>query len=175
MWDLGIAEFSRMRLLTGQRGKEPRPDLSIRNLSDFGQKLEIGLKKGNRKNGEPCERYGTSLLRLERPTERYVPFISKLDRKHCRMLVGFLTGHINLQMLQKMRRATTPSSRCGTEKETSVHILCGCPALKKLQMQTMGFARMDMKQTRSEVSGIVALGKGTGLLNSPYQSQWSGL
>ncbi len=34
--------------------------------------------------------------------------LSKLDRKHCRMLIGLLTGHISLQyMLHKMRRATT--------------------------------------------------------------------
>ncbi len=62
-----------------------------------------------------CEKYGTSQLRLEGPTDRYVQFISKLDRKHCRMLIGLLTGHINLwYMLHKMRRAETPSCRrCG--------------------------------------------------------------
>ncbi len=32
-----------------------------------------------------------------------LPTVSKLDRKHCRMLVGLLTRHINLQyMLHKM-------------------------------------------------------------------------
>ncbi len=68
-----------------------------------------------------CERYGTSQLCLEGPTDRYVQFISKLDRKHSRMLLGLLTGHINLQyMLYKMRKAKTPSCRrCGAEKEIS--------------------------------------------------------
>ncbi len=43
------------------------------------------------------------------PADRYVQFISKLDRKHCRMEVGLLTRHINLQyMLHKMKRAKTP-------------------------------------------------------------------
>ncbi len=46
-----------------------------------------------------CERYGTSQLYLERSTNRYVQFISKLDRKHCRMLVGLRTRHINLQYM----------------------------------------------------------------------------
>ncbi len=43
------------------------------------------------------ERYGTTKLFLEGPIDWYVQFISKLDRKHCRMLVGLLIGHINLQ------------------------------------------------------------------------------
>ncbi len=86
------------------------------------------------------------------------------------MLVGLLTGHINLQYrLHKMRRAKTPSCRrCGAEKETSVHILCECPMLEKVGMQTLGFARMDREQIKeARLSGIVALGKGAGLLNSP--------
>ncbi len=33
---------------------------------------------------------------LEGPTDRYVQFINKMDRKHRRMLVGLLIGHINL-------------------------------------------------------------------------------
>ncbi len=67
-----------------------------------------------------CERYGTSQLFLEAPTDRYVYFISKLDRKHCRMLVGLLTGHI---ILHKMGRAQNPSCRrCGAKKETLKHI-----------------------------------------------------
>ncbi len=86
------------------------------------------------------------------------------------MLVGLLTGHINLQyMLHKMRRAKTASCRrCGAEKETSVHILCECPVMEKVRMQTLGFARIDPEQIKEErLSGIVALGKGAGLLNTP--------
>ncbi len=81
-----------------------------------------------------------------------------------------LTGHISLQyMLQKIRRAKTPSCRrCGAEKETSVHILCECPVLEKVRMQIFDFARMDLEQIKdARPSGIVALGKGAGLLNSP--------
>ncbi len=32
-----------------------------------------------------------------RDQRMYVQFISKPDRKYCRMLVGLLTGHISLQ------------------------------------------------------------------------------
>ncbi len=115
-----------------------------------------------------CERYRINQLCLEGPTDRYVQFISKLDRKHCRMLAGLLTGHINLQYeLHKMRRAKTLlCRRCDVEKETSVHILCGRPALEKLRMQNLGFARIDPEQIKeARLSAIVALVKGAGLLN----------
>ncbi len=53
-------------------------------------------------------------------------------------------------------------------KKTLVHILCGCSALEKLRMQTLGFVDMDPEQTKEvKLSGIVALGEGIGLLNSP--------
>ncbi len=118
-----------------------------------------------------CERYGTKQLFLEGSTDRYAKFISKLDRKHCRMLVGLLTEHINLQyMLHKMRRAKTPACRrCGAEKEITIHILYECPLLKKVRMQTLGFARIDPEQIKeARLSGTITLG-GTGLLNSPYE------
>ncbi len=106
---------------------------------------------------------------LEGPTDKHVQFISKLDRKHCRMLVGLLIRHINLQyMLHKMRRAKISSCRrCGAEKETSVHILCESLELEKVRMQTLSFARTDPKQIKeARLSGIVALGKGARFLNS---------
>ncbi len=56
--------------------------------------------------------------------------------------------------------------RC--RKGKSVHILCECPVLEKVRMQTLGFARMDPEQIKeTRLSGIVVLGKGAGLLNSP--------
>ncbi len=48
---------------------------------------------------------------------------SPLDRKHCRMLVGLLTGHINLQyMLHKIRRAKTPHARDVVQKRKRRYI-----------------------------------------------------
>ncbi len=95
---------------------------------------------------------------------------SKVDRKHCRMLLGLLTGHVNrLYMLHKMRRAKNFSyRRRGAEKETSEHILCECLVLEKIRMRTLGFARMDPDQIKdARLSSVVAFGKGNGLLNSP--------
>ncbi len=52
--------------------------------------------------------------------------------------------------------------------QTSVHILCECPVLKKVRMQTLGLVRMDPEQIKeARLSGIVALDKEAGLLNSP--------
>ncbi len=55
-----------------------------------------------------------------------------------------------------------------TEKETSLHILCECLVLEKVRMQTLGFTRIDLEQIKeARLSGIVALSKEAGLLNSP--------
>ncbi len=60
----------------------------------------------------------------------YIWFINKLDRKYCWMLVRLLTGHINLHyMLHKIKKLKTSScGGRGAEKETSMYILCECPA-----------------------------------------------
>ncbi len=36
------------------------------------------------------------------------------------------------------------------EKETSVHILCECPELERVRMQTSGFPKMDPEKIRGE-------------------------
>ncbi len=118
---------------TGQRGREPgSPFYLPLSLSRFHCKIRNWIEKRKQTEWRVCEKYGTCQLCLEGSTDMYVQFISKLYRKHCSMLVGLLRGHINLQyMLHKMRRAKTPSyRRCNAEKETSVHILCGWPALE---------------------------------------------
>ncbi len=57
--------------------------------------------------------------------------------------------------------------RCGAEKETSVHILCECLVLEKIRIQTLGCTRMYPEQIKeARLSGVMALGKRAGLLNS---------
>ncbi len=103
----------------------PEPFLPL-FLSRFKSKIRNWIEKRKQLEWKVCEKYEISQLCLEAPTGRYVHFISKPDRKHFRILVGLLTGHINLQyMLHKMGRARPPSCRsCGAEKETSVHTRC---------------------------------------------------
>ncbi len=122
------------------------------SLSRFKSKIRNWIGKRKQTEWKVCVKYGTSQRSLEGPTDRYVQFISKLNRKHYRMLVEFLTGHINLQyMLHKMRRAKTPACRrCGAKKVTSVsvHFLCEYQELKKVRMRTLDFTRMDPEQKK---------------------------
>ena len=57
-----------------------------------------------------------------------------------RVVIGLLTGHNTLRRhLYIMRLSNNPTCRkCGTEEETSVHILCECEALA-YQTYTSGF------------------------------------
>ncbi len=67
------------------------------------------------------------------------------------MLVGHLTWHNPQYMLNKMRRAKTPSCRrCRAEKETFVHILRVSPMLEKIRMRTLGCARIDLEKIKGE-------------------------
>ncbi len=57
-----------------------------------------------------------------------------------------------------------------TEKETLEHILCECPVLENIRMQTLDFVRMNPDQIKdARLSSIVAFSKGAGLLNSPHK------
>ncbi len=116
-----------------------------------------------------CRTYGARQLGLREPTDSFVQFISKLDRKHCRMLLGFLTRHVNLQyMLHKMRRAKTPlCRRYGVEKGTSAHSLSECVALEKIRIHTYGFTMDSEKVQETRMRTIVDRGKESELLNSP--------
>ncbi len=60
------------------------------------KKLMESRKQTEWKN---CRRCRTSHLCLEGLNDRYVRFMSKLDRKHCRMLAWLLTRYINLQYM----------------------------------------------------------------------------
>ncbi len=82
----------------------PQPFLPL-SLNRFKSKIRNWIEKREQTEWKVCEKYGTRQSHLVGSTDSYVQFISKLDRKHCRMSVGPLTRHINLQyMLHKMRR-----------------------------------------------------------------------
>ena len=55
--------------------------------------------------------------------------------------------------------------KCGTEEETSVHILCECEALAQLRHTYLGSFFLDREDVRKQVTGAIwNFGKGTGLL-----------
>ena len=89
------------------------------------------------------------------------------NRTQTWVVTGLLTGHNTLRrLLHIMGLCNDPMSRkCGTEEETSVHILCECEALASLRHTYLGSFFLDPENIR--VLGVGAIwnfAKGTGLL-----------
>jgi hypothetical protein len=78
-----------------------------------------------------------------------------------------LTGHNTLRgHLYVMGLSNNPTCRkCGTEEETSVHILCECEALASLRNALLGSFFLDPEDVMNLIIGTSwNFGKGTGLL-----------
>jgi len=55
--------------------------------------------------------------------------------------------------------------KCGTEEETSVHILCECEALASLRHSYLGSFFLDLEDIRERGMGAIwNFAKGTGLI-----------
>jgi hypothetical protein len=94
---------------------------------------------------------------------RLLPF----NRTQSGVVVGLLTGHDTLRRhLYVIGLSNNPNCRkCGTEGETSVHILCECEALASLRHTHLGFFFLDPVGNRKLNTGAIwNFGKGTGLL-----------
>jgi len=67
------------------------------------------------------------------------------NRIQSRVIIGLLTGHNTLrQHLYVMGLSDDPICRkCGTEEETSVHVLCACEALASLTYSYLGSCFLD--------------------------------
>ena len=89
------------------------------------------------------------------------------NRTQTRTVIGLLTGHNTLRRhLHVMGLSDNRTCRkCGTEEETSAHILCECEALASLRHTHLGSFFLDPEDIR--VLGMGAIWnfvKGTGLL-----------
>ena len=87
-------------------------------------------------------------------------------RTRSRAVTGLLTGHNTLRRhLYVMGLSNTPICRkCGTEDETSVHILCECEALGSLWYTHLGSFLLEPKDIKSLSMGAMwSFGKGRGL------------
>ena len=89
------------------------------------------------------------------------------NRTQTRVVIGLITGHNSLRThLYIMGVRNNPSCRkCGTEGETSVHILCECEALASLRHTHLSSFFLDLEDIR--VLGLGAIwnfARGTGLL-----------
>jgi hypothetical protein len=89
------------------------------------------------------------------------------NRTQSRVITGLLTGHNTLRRhLYIVGLNNNPTCReCGTEEETSVHILCECEALASLIHAYLGSLFLDPEDIMSlSIGAIWKFGKGTGLL-----------
>jgi hypothetical protein len=83
-----------------------------------------------------------------------------------RVVIGLLTGHNTLSThLHIMGLCNDPMCRkCGTEEETSVHILCECEALASIRHAYLGSFFLDPEDIRELGMGAIwDFAKGTGL------------
>jgi len=89
------------------------------------------------------------------------------NRTQSRAAIGLLTGHNTLRRhLHVMGLSNKPTCRkCGTEEETSAHILGKCEALASLRHRYLGSFFLDPEDIRMlGVGAIWNFAKGTGLL-----------
>jgi len=89
------------------------------------------------------------------------------NKTQSRVVTSLLTGHNTLRRhLHVMRLSNNPTCRkCGTEEETSVHILGECVALASLRHRYLGSFFLDPEDIRMlGVGAIWNFAKGTGLL-----------
>jgi len=98
------------------------------------------------------------------------------NRTQSRVVIGFLTGHNTLrQYLYVMGLSDNPICRkCGTEKETSVHVLCACEALVSLRHSYLGSFFLDPednKKLNKGPSGNLLKEKGSSNLVTEHGAQ----
>jgi hypothetical protein len=91
--------------------------------------------------------------------------VLRVNRTQTRVVTGLLTGHNTLRRhLHIMELCNDPMCRkCGTEEETSVHILC--EALATLRHAYLGSFFLDPEDMRElDLGAIWNFAKETGLL-----------
>jgi len=86
------------------------------------------------------------------------------NRTQPRAVIGLLTGNNTLRRHVYVIGLSNNSTcrKCGTEEETSVHILCECEALSSLRYTHLGSFFVDPEDIRKINTGAIwNFGKGT--------------
>ena len=94
-------------------------------------------------------------------------WLLSFNRTQSRVVIGLLTGHNTLrrQLYVTGLSDNLTCRKCGTEEETSVHVLCECEALASLRHAHLGSFILDPEDIRKlSIGANWNLRKGTGLL-----------
>jgi hypothetical protein len=152
---------------SGQRFVGPEPFLGVsrqntrRKMKRWMEKQHLPLWRG------PCstQRQARELISGSNLATR--ARLLSFNRTQSRVVIGLLTGHnILRRYLYVMGLINNPICRkCGTEEETSVHILCECEALASLRHTHLGSFFMDREDIRKlSIGAIWNFAEGTALL-----------
>jgi hypothetical protein len=117
--------------------------------------------------GGPCSTQRQARELISGPNLATGARLLSFNRTRSRVIIGLLTGHNSLRRhLHIMGLSDNLICRkCGTEEESSVHILCECEALASLRHTYLGSFFLDLEDIR--VLGVGAIwnfAKGTRLL-----------
>jgi len=115
----------------------------------------------------PCSTRRQARELISGPDLAMGPRLLSFNRTQTRVVTGLLTGHNTLRRhLHIMGLCNDPMCRkCGTEEETSVHILCECEALASLRHAYLGSFFLDPEDIQELAMGAIwNFAKGTGLL-----------
>jgi hypothetical protein len=135
---------------SGQRFTGPEPFLVVsrqnirRRIKIWIGKQHLALWRG------PC---GTQRQARELISGHNLATAARLlsfNRTQSRVVIGLLIGHNTLRRhLHVMGLSADPMCRkCGTDEETSVHILCECEALASLRHRYLGSFFLDPEDIR---------------------------
>ena len=114
----------------------------------------------------PCSTQRQAQELISGPNLATGALLLPFNRTQSRVVIGLLPGHNTLRRhLHIMGLHSNPICRCGTDEETSVHILCECEALASLRHTYLGSFFLDPGDIRVLGMGaIYNFDKGTGLL-----------
>jgi hypothetical protein len=95
------------------------------------------------------------------------------NRTQSRVVIGLLTGHNTLRRHLYVMGLSNNSicRKCGTQEETSVHILCACEVLTSLEHSHLGFFFLDPEDIRK--SGNLLKEQGSSNLVTGHGAQRS--
>jgi len=149
-----------------QRFVGPGPFLGVsrqyirRQMKSWMEKQHLSLWHG------PCSTHRQAQELISGPNLATRTRLLSFSRTQSMVVIGLLTGHNTLRRyLYIMGLSNSPICRkCGTEEETSLHILCECEALASFRYTHLGSFFLDQDTGKLSTGAIWNFAKGTGLL-----------